>query len=249
MEDRQLVSIITVSRNSEDCIGKTMESVLRQTYDRMEYWIIDGASSDRTVAIAEGYREQFEKRGIPLHVISEPDGGTYDAMNKGVALAGGDVIGMINSGDWYEDDAVETAVHTMGQKGCDYVFGDIRIVKGDGQGFVKKARLRSFQTSRDWNHPTSFAKAKLYRLYPLQNKGIHDDYGFYLKIRKKGYKIETVPKVMANFQMGGASNHKSWKEAKKRISDRYKYCYRDNGYSRWYLVECVGIEVIKFILG
>ena len=68
-------------------------------------------------------------------------------------------------------------------------------------------------------------------------------------MRKLPAKIVTVDKVLANFKMGGASNHKSMKEAMKRIRDRYQYCYRMNGYSRWYLVECVVIEAAKMILG
>jgi glycosyltransferase involved in cell wall biosynthesis len=249
MEEIQLVSIITVTRNSENCLCKTMESVLEQTYRKMEYWIIDGNSTDRTVTIAESYREQFQQRGVALHVVSEPDHGIYDAMNKGIRLATGDIIGLINSGDWYEKDAVETAANTFLHTDCDYVFGDIRIVKRDGSIFLKKARLRSFQTSRDWNHPTSFVKAAIYKQYPFRNKGVHDDYGFYLQIRKNGYKIAIAPKIMANFTMGGLSNQRSIKAARNRIMDRYRYCYRINGYSRWYIVECVAIEAAKFLLG
>ena len=79
--------------------------------------------------------------------------------------------------------------------------------------------------------------------------GIHDDYGFYLEVRKAGAKIITVDQVLADFTMGGASNHKSLKEAGKRIKERYLYCYRINGYSRWYLIECIAIEAAKWLLG
>ena len=80
-------------------------------------------------------------------------------------------------------------------------------------------------------------------------KGIHDDYGFYLQMRQQNRRIVTVDKVLASFYMGGASNNKSFKAAKKRIMDRYKYCYRINGYSRLYMLECVAIEAAKMILG
>ena len=80
-------------------------------------------------------------------------------------------------------------------------------------------------------------------------QNIHDDYGFFLQMRKQNRHIVIVDKVLANFSMGGASNHKDFKAAKKRIMDRYKYCYRINGYSRWYILECVVIEAAKMILG
>lgn len=242
------ISVVTVAYNSEEGIGRTIESVLGQTYQDIEYLIIDGKSSDRTVEIAEGYREALEARGIVYRVISEPDGGIYDAMNKGIRLAEGDVIGLLNSEDTYEPETLETVAETFEQTGCELMFANIRIHKPDGNSFVKKARLRKFQTSRDWNHPTTFVRAEVYKANPFLNRGIHDDYGFYLKMRRQDRRIVTVDKVLANFRMGGASNKKSWKAARKIIRDRYQYCYRINGYSRWYLAECIVIEAVKMLL-
>lgn len=243
------ISIITVAYNSEKTIGHTIESVLAQTYTNIEYWVIDGKSKDGTVAVAESYREALEAKGIAFHVVSEKDGGIYDAMNKGIRLAGGDIIGILNSDDWYEPDTVQTVAETFEEKQCELMFANIRMHKADGSTFIKKARLRKFQTSRDWNHPTTFVKAALYKEFPFRDKGIHDDYGFYLQMKKQNRKIVIVDKVLANFRMGGASNHKDFKAAIKRIMDRYKYCYRINGYSRWYMIECVAIEAAKMILG
>lgn len=243
------VSIITVAYNSEATIAGTMESVLAQTNSNIEYIIIDGNSSDRTVEIAEGFRSQMEAKGIQLRIVSEPDHGIYDAMNKGIRLASGEIIGILNSDDWYEPDTVETVVGEFTESGCDLLFANIRMHKTDGSSFVKKARLRSFQTSRDWNHPTMFVKADVYKTHPFRMKGIHDDYGCYLQMRKEGLRVITVDKVLANFRMGGASNHKSFREAMGRIRDRYRWCYRVNGYSRWYILECIAIEMAKMILG
>lgn len=248
--DNQLkITIITVAYNSEASIGRAIESVLTQTYSCLEYLIIDGASTDRTVEKAESYRKRMEEAGIEYRIVSEPDGGIYDAMNKGIRMAGGDIIGILNSDDWYEPDAAQTAAETFSQTACDLMFANIRMHKADGAVFVKKARQRKYQTSRDWNHPTTFVKAGLYKEHPFRGLGIHDDYGFYLAMRRLGVKIVTVDKVLANFRMGGASNHKDFGAAKKRIMDRYRYCYRINGYSRWYMVECVAIEAAKMILG
>ncbi len=271
------VSIITVAYNSEKTIGRTIESILAQNVldkgvpeldvgavrerlsgidgpteasagGMLEYLIIDGASSDGTVAVAEGYRKALEAKGVEYRVVSEPDQGIYDAMNKGILLAAGDYIGILNSDDWYEPDTIGTVLRTFAEQDCDLMFANIRMHKADGSTFVKKAKQSWFQTSRHWNHPTTFVKARLYQEHPFRNLGIHDDYGFYLQMRKLGARIVTVDQVLANFQMGGASNHKDLKAAVKRIHDRYLYCYRINGYSRWYLVECVLIEAAKLVL-
>ena len=175
--------------------------------------------------------------------------GIYDAMNKGIRLASGDLIGFINSGDWYEPGALEQVLETFRTQHCDLMFGNIRIYRRDGKSFVKKARKRKFQTSRDWNHPAMFVRSGLYKKYPFSNKGIHDDYGFYLRMRKLPLKITTVDRVLANFRMGGTSNQKDIRRMCRRIHDRYRYCYRANGYSRWYLIECIVTEAVKWILG
>ncbi len=246
---KMTISVVTVAYNSENCIGRTIESILAQDYDWIEYRIIDGGSSDRTVEIAESYRQAMQDRGIAYDIISEPDDGIYDAMNKGIRLAQGDIIGLLNTDDTYEPDALRTVADTFARTDCELLFANIRLYKADGRSFVKKARLRRFETSRDWNHPTTFVRADIYKANPFRNLGIHDDYGFFLQMKRQGRRIVTVDKVLANFRLGGASNKKSFRAAKKRIRDRYLYCYRINGYSRWYLAECVAIEAAKMILG
>lgn len=243
------VSVVTIAFNSESVIARTIESVLAQTVSDIEYWIIDGASKDRTVEIAESYRMAFEAKGVEYHIQSEPDTGIYNAMNKGIRLATGDIIGMINSGDWYEPDTIENVIKAYTEQGFDLMYANIRMHRMDGSTFVKKGRLRRFETSRDWNHPTTFVKAKVYKDNPFRELGIHDDYGFFLQVKKQGKKIIVLDQVLANFEMGGASNRKSLRAAGKRIMDRYRYCYRINGYSRWYFVECVVMEAAKMVMG
>ncbi len=253
IEEIMKLTVITIAYNNAKDIGRTIESVLAQEQGdnscTIEYLIVDGASSDDTVSVAESYITAMKNRGIEYRISSEPDTGIYDAMNKGIDRATGDIIGILNSGDWYEPTAAVTAANTFADTGCDLVYANIRIHKIDGNTFVKKARQRRFQTSRDWNHPTTFVRAALYKQYPFRCLGIHDDYGFFLQMRRQGRHIVTVDKVLANFAMGGASNRKDLKAAKKRIMDRYRYCYRINGYSRLYILECVVIEAAKMLLG
>lgn len=244
------VSVITVVHNGENVIERTLESVYCQDYEKLEYWVIDGASTDGTLEKVKQYEERFLQKGTAFHYISEPDQGIYDAMNKGIRQATGDVIGFINAGDTYEEGAVPAAVRKFAETDCDMLFGNLQIVTTKGRKLTKKAKQRRFyQTSRDWNHPTMFVKTQWYREYPFAGKGIHDDYAFYLKMRKQKCKIEVINQRMATFQMGGASNERNWKSVKRRIRDRYLYCYRENDYGRWYLAECVMTEVAKWLLG
>ncbi len=243
------ISIITIAYNSEKEIERTIQSVLNQTYTNLEYIIIDGASKDKTVEIAESYREKLENQGVTFRVYSEPDKGIYDAMNKGIRKATGEVIGLLNSGDWYEVDTAEAVADAFGDSTVDLIYANIRMHKTNGSSFVKKSKQAKIETSRNWNHPTMFVRANIYKENPFRCEGIHDDYGCFLQMKKKGVTIKIVDKVLANFEMGGVSNQKGLKSAVSRIRDRYIWCYRINGYSRWYMVECVAIEVVKMILG
>ncbi|MEH2957649.1 glycosyltransferase family 2 protein [Candidatus Merdisoma sp. JLR.KK006] len=242
-------SIITVCFNSEAVIRKTIESVLEQDYmGDVEYLIIDGASKDRTVEIAKGYMGKFKSKGYEYIILSEPDKGIYDAMNKGIGKSTGDIVGIINSGDWYEPIALSTVAETYKATPFDMFYADINLIKRDGNIIVKHSRPDKIVTSRHWNHPTSFVTQKAYdELGLFRCVGIHDDFEFLLRVKKVGKSIVIKNVVLANFTTGGTSNSKSFKKSLKRIQDRYM-SYRVNGYSPLYLIECVGIEVAKAIM-
>ena len=242
------VSVITISFNSEAVIKKTIESVLKQTYTDIEYLIIDGASKDKTVEIAESYKDAFAKKGIDYKIFSEPDKGIYDAMNKGISKATGEFVGLINSGDWYEPAMIETAVKAYEEKPYDIFYADINLIKENGTIIVKKSKYDKFPTSRHWNHPTMVVRKEYYeKIGTYKCVGIHDDFEFLLRARKQNARITIKNVTLANFMTGGASNQKSFKKCKKRCHDRY-VAYRSNGYGIWSWFECVGIEIAKFIL-
>lgn len=248
-EDNLLVSIITVCYNSEHTIKDTIESVLNQDYGRIEYLIIDGESGDRTLEIARSYEERFREKGFEYRIISGKDAGLYDAMNKGIRMADGTLIGIINSDDWYEPCAVSTAVRAYQEEAYDMFYADIRLIRQDGKHIIKHSRHDRFPTSRHWNHPTTFITKTTYEeLGGYRNEGIHDDFEVFLRIRKAGKKIVIRNEILANFRAGGVSNRKTLANCRKRCRDRYR-CYRNNGYGRWYLVECVAIEAAKFLIG
>ena len=245
--NQPLVSITTVTHNSEKTLARTLESVLNQTYGHIEYLIIDGLSNDCTVDIAESYREKFAAKGIAYTIVSEADCGMYDAINKGIRLSHGAIIGNINSDDWYETEAVEKAVRFLEERGCDYMYADLRMMKTDGTSFIKQAKLQKIATSRGWNHPTQFARRELHLQYPYKLESLHDDFDFFLKVRKSQFRIGVLNETLANFTMEGISHERTLKAAAARGKCRYRI-YRNNGYSRWYLLECVLIEGAKFIL-
>lgn len=241
-----LVSIVTVCYNSEKTIRDTLESVLRQTYNNLEYIIVDGKSKDHTLEIVEEFRPRFEERGIAYLVSSEPDHGVYDAMNKGIAKASGELVGMINSDDWYETNAVERVVDVYRKENFDMFYADIRLWKENAE-IIKKARYRRYATSRDWNHPTTFMRRTVYDKFQYATDCVYDDWDLMLKVFKGDYKVVVLNEVLANFRMGGISNEGGIKTALRKCKERY-HIYRRNGYSRLYLLECVMTEMAKLIV-
>lgn len=241
-------SIITVTYNSSGTLRTAMESVLYQTYSPKEYIIVDGASKDDTVEIAESYRDIAKEKNINLIIISEPDKGIYDAMNKGIKRATSELVGMINSDDYYERDALFKVNQVYEKERFDLFFADLNMHLKDGRSFVKKARNRSYATSRDWNHPTTFITKKMYETNEYKTETIHDDYDLILRLKKQGAKVSVLNEPIANFTMNGVSHERNIKGACERVKIKYKI-YRDNGYSRFYLFECVFVELGKLIIG
>ena len=134
-------SIITVTYNAEAVLEDTIQSVISQTYHHVEYIIIDGASKDKTLSIADRYKEHIAQ------VVSEPDKGLYDAMNKGIRLATGDYLCFLNAGDsFHEDDTLQQMVHTLtGNQLPDVLYGETALVDKEGH-FIRMRRLSAPET-------------------------------------------------------------------------------------------------------
>ena len=246
---RPSVSIITVTFNSAGTLAQTMDSVLSQSISPKEYLIIDGVSGDETLIIAKGYEEAFKAKGIELIIVSEPDKGIYDAMNKGIGMASGDIIGMINSDDWYEPKAVETVTDCYIKRPFDLFYADLRMHFADGRTFIKHSKNRKYTTSRDWNHPTTFITKSAYdRFGTYRTDNMHDDYDLILRLKKADAEISVCNEVIANFRMNGMSHERSIKRAVQSIKLKYGI-YRQNGYSPLYLAECIAQEAGKLIIG
>lgn len=243
-----LVTIITVAFNSEKTIARAMESVLNQTYENIEYIVIDGASQDKTVEVARSFQSAFDAReGRSLTVISEQDKGMYDALNKGAALAHGELVGQINTDDWYELDAVETMVRLYEQERYDAAWGSIRIKKPSGD-MIKHAKIGKLWTTTGWCHPAMFSRRETLLAFPYPLESMYDDFDYITAVYQAGKKVITYDKVISNFSFGGMSTKKSLKEVKRRVGFTYNI-YRKYGMSRLYWFHRWAMELAKYILG
>lgn len=204
MENEPLVSIITVSYNAEKTIEQTILSVLNQTYKNIEYIIIDGKSTDRTVDIIKRYDDRIS------YWVSEKDEGIYNAMNKGIRISNGVLIGIVNADDFYEANAVEIMVSEYIKKGTDandYIYyGMLRIWK-QGLEFCVRQYHHNFVTETAIQHPTCFVPKVLYDKlggYDEQYK-VCADFDLLNRYKIQGVQFCKVDKIISNFRIGGAT--------------------------------------------
>lgn len=163
------ITIITVSYNSEKTIRDTINSVLSQSSKQIEYIIVDGLSTDNTVDIIKSYEDDFKKNEISFHWISEKDNGLYDAINKGIGLATGDIVGILNSDDFYIDNnVVDNIINSFNEHAIDCVYGNLLYVKSDDTNIITRTwKSKSFNKGlfeKSWTpaHPTFYCKKELY---------------------------------------------------------------------------------------
>ena len=196
------VSVITVCYNSSKTIRKTFDSVLHQTYRNVEYLVIDGASTDGTVDIIKEYEPLFQGR---MKWISENDRGIYDAMNKGIRMATGELLGILNSDDYYEPDAAETMVDAMTKDKYQILYGAMRTWK-NGEEESVGISSHKFLRDRMINHPACFVTKAVYDdfgYYDTQYASVAD-YDFMLRAYEcKEIYFKPVYKIISNFALGG----------------------------------------------
>jgi glycosyltransferase involved in cell wall biosynthesis len=215
------ISLITVAYNAESTIKRCIESVIGQNFKNIEYIIIDGGSTDGTIPIINQYKDQI---GI---FLSEPDKGIYDAMNKGIKLAHGDIIGLLNADDFFADNDILSAVAlAFTQQNADIIYGDLDYVNSQGK-IIRKWRSKAYVHGMfNWGwmppHPTFYCKRNLFEkfgFYSLEY-GTAADYDLMLRFMHVN-KISAyyLKKVMIKMNIGGASN--------KTYSNRVKGSYND----------------------
>lgn len=209
-----MISIITATFNSAKTLKDTIQSVLRQTNKDFEYLIIDGGSTDDTIDIVKSYESEFSGR---LKWVSEKDQGIYDAMNKGIKMASGDVVGILNSDDYFtSDDILQTVDNAFKSHEIDAIYGDIHFIRdGNPQKCVRYYSSRMFRPF--WlrfgfmpAHPSFYCKREIFDkagLYSLDYK-IGADYEMMVRLFKR-HKIKSlyVNKDFVTMRTGGASNN------------------------------------------
>lgn len=211
------ISIITATYNSSATIVDAIRSVQQQTYQNIEHIIIDGLSADDTI-------EKITSVDPQIKIVSEKDNGIYDAMNKGIAAATGDIIGILNSDDFYKDQFVlEKVARFFAVDRCDALYGDLLYVDANDLNKVKRKWISGVHQRKDFlkgwmpPHPTFFIRKECYDQYGVFNLqlGSAADYELMLRMMYK-HRIKTayLPEIMIYMRTGGVSN--------KNISNRLK---------------------------
>lgn len=216
------VSIITIAYNSAGTIEDTIKSVVAQDYSNIEYIIIDGGSTDKTLSIVDKFKDSITT------IISEPDKGIYDAMNKGVQNATGDIVGILNSDDIYADNkVVSRIVEAIGTK--DSIYADLVYVDRDNTDKITrywksgKYRKGIFKTGWMPPHPTFFIRKSCYDQYGTYNLRLKSaaDYELMLRmLHKHNISVTYLPEVITKMRVGGQSNVTLLNRLKANKEDR-----------------------------
>ena len=226
------ISIITVSYNSAATIADTVRSVANQSYQNIEHLVIDGQSKDATISVVE------EHRHPNLILTSEPDGGIYDAMNKGLKRATGEIIGFLNSDDFYADSAVlEKITAVFKDESVEVCYADLVYILPDNSSVVRHWKSKVFATgdfAKGWSpaHPTFYVRrSALERLgFFDQSLKLAADADFMMRYLEIGnVKSVYIPCVLVRMRIGGASNQ-SWKNILKQNKEVFS-ALRKNGIS------------------
>lgn len=246
-----LFSIITICFNSEKTIERTIKSVLTQTFADYEYIIVDGGSRDSTLDIVKKYEPLFEGR---MKWKSESDRGIYDAMNKGIMRSSGTIIGIVNSDDWLDSEALDVVAHYYNKNHFDsralycgsinfyHKSNDIKLLSSNINAFYSNVKWRGVAGVR---HPATFVPQKIYDEIGLfdTNFKIAADSDFLLRCYRNGYNFIEIPKALSNMSDGGVSNSFNLKIFKQMLHDRTTILknYGDTGISylwqqiTWYI--------------
>lgn len=212
-----LITIITVVFNGIKTIEQTILSVIRQPYQNKEYIIIDGGSTDGTVDLIRKYESHLS------YWVSESDGGVYDAMNKGIGHAKGELIGIINADDWYEENIFSSIAKQYIDTGSDHViYGLLRIFQDDEFYSMVGNSIRILREDTIM-HPTCFIPMKFYRTFGTYNSKYKysADYDLTLRYVDNGVKFSFIEKTIANFRRGGISASSNAEKEKYRVRVRH----------------------------
>ncbi len=238
-----LFSIITVTYNAEKVLEDTIQSVIAQTYRHIEYIIVDGASKDGTLNIIHRYRPHIQR------LISEPDRGLYDAMNKGIAAATGDYLCFLNAGDcFHEDDTLQQVVHSLhSDKLPDVIYGDTAIVNAQ-RHFVRMRRLsppevltwKSFKQGMLVCHQAFFARRELAETYDPAYR-YSADFDWCIRVMKKAHTLHNTHLTLIDYLEEGMTtqNHKASLKERFRIMAKHYGWISTVAHHAWFVLRAL----------
>jgi len=206
-KERPLITVITVVYNGERYMEQTIQSVINQTYDNIEYIIVDGGSTDNTLKIIKKYENRID------YWISEADSGLWDAMNKGIRLANGEILNFLNSDDYYRTrEVIEIVVDDFIRTKCDAWCGNVNMVTIEGQ-FLYTFRTQLHNPFCCFPHQAFFYKKILHEKYGLYNQSLEygADYDFYLRLRDKKVNFFCKDYSVTSMRIGGHGQQKPLK--------------------------------------
>lgn len=236
-------SVITVTYNAESVLEDTILSVISQTYHHVEYIIVDGASKDGTLSIINRYKDRITK------VISEPDKGLYDAMNKGIRQATGDYLCFLNAGDsFHEDNTLQQIVHTITEKELpDVLYGETALVNNK-RHFLRMRRLstpevltwKSFKQGMLVCHQAFFAKTSLTEPYDLQYR-FSADFDWCIRVMKKARTLHNTHLTIIDYLEEGMTtqNRKASLKERFRIMARHYGMISTVAHHAWFVLRAV----------
>ena len=207
-DEKSLISIVTVVYNGEQFLEETILSVINQSYDNVEYIIIDGGSTDGTVDIIKKHEDKID------YWVSESDNGIYDAMNKGIRQCSGEIIGIVNADDFIYDNTLKMVNSVLTDKLYKYTYGSVNVVNEYGEIIGEKLSKNKLQLQKSlyygmpFPHPSVFVKKEIYTdiigLYDTSFK-LSADFDFLLKLIECKIKGVKINKPLAAFRIGGQS--------------------------------------------
>lgn len=221
------LTVVTICRNALPALTRTVESVLSQGYPALEYWIVDGASTDGT----REYLAGLEARGA--RVLSEPDAGISDAMNKGIRLASGEWIAHLHAGDSYLPGALDRVARRIREGDADVICGSVLQRERTGEVLCRAAPER-LTIEMAIGHPAVFARRSVFERFGTFDTGYRNamDYDLFLRAYLGGARFETVPEPLTRVDWGGQSERSRWKTLKE--THRIRRRLLESGGSRGY---------------
>ena len=240
------ISIITITYNSAKSLQRALDSVQSQHYKDIEHIIVDGASTDGTKDLIAAYAKQHPN----VRWVSEKDDGIYNALNKGIRMATGDVIGFLHSDDvLYSSDSIGQIAAAFEDQNVDVVYGDLQYCNGGK--VVRRWKSNDFNPSAlkyGWMppHPTVYVRRKVYEQVGEYDEWfrISADFDMMIRIFKAGYRSKYIPEVLVSMETGGASN-KNTKARLSKTQEDYIVLKKNNVGAGFLTVACKQLRKIK----